>query len=419
VKTIVSLLRPQSAAVLVELARRGWTSFVWLTTPSAGALEQLTVLGASGTSLTVDAMRASQHPAEADERAARLGAIIDRAIAPLGASRDRATEVAAAVRATYRTSIENSLQIIDALDTVHAGGGIAAIVLAETESHFGRVSARWAHSRGVPVFMLAHGANLNRYYTCTAGVEADHTFVYGERGMDALLDDGMARERITVTGNPDWDGYEERRATKSAAREEMVTAGGFLSDAPIVVLVTTWAAKLSAFGDPSLQVRVARAVFTACARLQAAGTRVNLLVKIRRFDRMGKPELAAVAASVGLSEFAVSNGEMATPLAAADLVIGYDTSAFVEAMLLDVPSINLWDESSWIFGPPFAITDGVPLLPMDDADRLAGAMRAALCDPPTRERMLANAALRLNALSLPGQGAAARVADRIAAVLTR
>jgi hypothetical protein len=327
--------------------------------------------------------------------------------------------VAAAVRATYRTNIENSMQVVDSLDAVHAGGGVAAIVLAETESHFGRVSARWARSRGVPVFMVAHGANLNRYYTCTAGVEADRTFVYGERGMDALLDDGMARENLTVSGNPDWDGYAERRAAKSIAREEIVTAAGFAPDAPIVLLVTTWAAKLSAFGDPTLQERVARTVFAASARLEATGTRINVLVKMRRFDRMGKPELAAVAASVGLSGFAVNSGEMATPLAAADLVVGYDTSAFVEAMLLDVPSINLWDESSWIFGPPFALTDGLPLLPMDDPDRLAGVMHAALFDAPSRERLLANAALRVNALSLPGQGAAARVADQMAAVLTR
>jgi hypothetical protein len=418
-KTIVSFLRPQSAAVLVELARRGWTSFAWLTTPGDAVLEQLTILGANGTNLTVDAARAGQHPAEADERAARLGPIIDRTIAPLGASRGRVAEVAAAVRATYRTNIENSMQVVDSLDAVHAGGGVAAIVLAETESHFGRVSARWARSRGVPVFMVAHGANLNRYYTCTAGVEADRTFVYGERGMDALLDDGMARENLTVSGNPDWDGYAERRAAKSIAREEIVTAAGFAPDAPIVLLVTTWAAKLSAFGDPTLQERVARTVFAASARLEATGTRINVLVKMRRFDRMGKPELAAVAASVGLSGFAVNSGEMATPLAAADLVVGYDTSAFVEAMLLDVPSINLWDESSWIFGPPFALTDGLPLLPMDDPDRLAGVMHAALFDAPSRERLLANAALRVNALSLPGQGAAARVADQMAAVLTR
>jgi hypothetical protein len=132
---------------------------------------------------------------------------------------------------------------------------------------------------------------------------------------------------------------------------------------------------------------------------------------------MGKAELAAVAASVGLSGFGFTSGEMAAPLAAADLVVGYDTGAFVEAMLLDVPCINLWDASSWIFGPPFAATDAIPLVLMDDPERLAGVMREVLFDRATRERLAANAALRVNALSLPGHGAAARVAGQIAGAL--
>ncbi|MGA2396344.1 MAG: hypothetical protein ABSH03_23680 [Candidatus Lustribacter sp.] len=416
-KTIVSLLWGSSGPVFIELARRGWNSFAWLAPPGEAVLEQLNALGASGRTLTIDPARHDAYPVEADERVARLGPIVDQAIAPLGASRGREAGVAAAARATYRASIEKSMQVIDALDEAHRSGGIAAIVLNETETRFGRVPARWARSRGVPVFMVTHGANLNRYYTCTAGVEADRTFVYGERGMDALLDQGIAREKLAVTGNPGWDGYAERRALKAAVREQLVAAANFRPELPIVLFVTTWAAKLSAFGDPTLQERLVRAVFTACARLETAGTRLNLLVKARPLDRMGQAELAAVAASAGLGGFGFTNGDMATPLSGADLVVGYDTGAFVEAMLLDVPCINLWDESSWIFGPPFAVTDAVPLVPMDDPERLAGAMHEVLFNPATRERLSANAALRVNALSLPGQGAAARVADQIAQAL--
>lgn len=416
-KTIVSLLWPSNAPVLVELARSGWGSFAWLAPPGDAVLEQLNALGASGRALTIDASRAGGYPAEADERTAALELIVERTIAPLGASRGRADGVAAAARAAYRTSIDTSMRLIDALDEVHDRGGVAAVVLNETETKIGRVPARWARSRGVPVFMVTHGANLNRYYTCTAGVEADRAFVYGERGMDALLDQGLTREKVTVTGNPGWDGYAERRSAKAAVREQIVAAANFPPALPIVVFVTTWSAKLSAFGDPTLQERLVRAVFTACARLEAAGIQLNLLVKARPLDRMGKAELAAVAASVGLSGFGFTSGEMAAPLAAADLVVGYDTGAFVEAMLLDVPCINLWDASSWIFGPPFAATDAIPLVLMDDPERLAGVMREVLFDRATRERLAANAALRVNALSLPGHGAAARVAGQIAGAL--
>ena len=56
---------------------------------------------------------------------------------------------------------------------------------------------------------------------------------------------------------------------------------------------------------------------------------------------------------------------------------------------------------------------------MEDPERLAGIMREVLSNPAARERLSANAATRVKALSLPGQGAAARVAQQIAGALAR
>jgi hypothetical protein len=307
--------------------------------------------------------------------------------------------------------------LIDALEEVHLFDGVAGLVLHETETKDGRVAARWARSRNVPVFMITHGANLNRYYTCTAGLEADRAFVYGERGMDAFLDQGVARERLTVTGNPGWDNYAQLRSNKAGAREQLVTAATFQPELPIVVFATTWSAKLSAFGDPTLQERVTRSFFTACARLEAAGVKLNVLVKARPRDRMQQAELRQLADAVGLSTFGFMNGTIDVPLAAADLVVGYDTSAFVSAMLLDVPCINIWGETSWIFGPPYSGYDAIPLVLMDDTQRLADMMRSILFDAAQRSRLTEAAAVRVQTLSLPGEGAAARMAGQIAAAL--
>jgi hypothetical protein len=419
VKTIVSLLWPSGDHVLVELARAGWLSFAWLTPPQQAVLAQLTSLGARGRSLTLDPARLATYPAEVERRAEALAGTVARAMAPLGTSRGRESEVVAAAAASYRAGIDASLQLIDAIDEVHRSDGVAALVLNETETRNGRVPARWARSRNVPVFMVTHGANLNRYYTCTAGLETDYAYVYGERGMDAFVDQGVPPERLKITGNPGWETLTQLRANASELRAQVVAAAGFRPELPIVLFATTWSAKLSAFGDATLQERVARAVFTACALLERAGTPCNLLVKARPLDRMGEAELTQLGAEVGLSRFGFMNGPMDVPLAASDLVVGFDTSSFVSAMLLEVPCVNLWGETSWVFGPPFAGYDAIPLVLLDDPPGLAGVMRELLFDPEARRNVTAAASARVGALSVPGDGAAARVAAHVASVLPR
>ena len=83
-KTIVSLLWPDSHGVLVELARSGWLSFVWVAPPEPAVVEQLAALGAAGRMLTVESAQRSVQRADADARSGALERALERAIAPLG-----------------------------------------------------------------------------------------------------------------------------------------------------------------------------------------------------------------------------------------------------------------------------------------------------------------------------------------------
>jgi O-antigen biosynthesis protein len=418
VSAIVSMLWPDNHSVLVELARNGWRSFAWMPEPVPEVVDRLATWGAHGRAVSVSKERTGNYGRELSRRIEGLSPLVDQYVSPLGAEQSRMGRVGNAALEALKENLRTAMLQIDGLQQIYEQEGVAALLLNHTETHRGRAAARWAHAKNIPVFMLTHGANLNRYYTCSAGMEADRVFVFGERGMDALLDEGEPRDKFFISGAPGWDGYAALRTQKAESRRKLDEITSFRPDEPVVLFATTWAARLSAFGEPRLFERTTQAFLEACALLRGRGRRFNALVKGRPMNANAADAIHDLAVRADFTDYALITGPIALPLAAADVVVGFDTSVFVEAMLLGIPCINLWTESSWVFGPPYAAYDGIPLAGADDPASLADRLEPLLADPEARRRAAAESAYGLSRLSLPPDGAAAaRVAKEIARFL--
>lgn len=391
---VVSMLWPKNEPVAVELVKRGCDV---LRLPPGGPF------GGGNAGL---------------EAASRCEAL-ERPLAARFGENDLGMRMAASMLHTLHNKLAPLIGLVDELERLGANSQLSGVVLNESETPIGKTAALWASAHAIPVFMLSHGANMGNAYTVTrstAGV--DYVLVFGERGAEPYLDLGFPSERIGVTGNPAWDGL-AAPADKASARARVLSPMNLDPSLPLVLFATTWNAKLSALVDANLYRQTLRGFLFACRRLQDAGLRFHAIVKDRPPNAaFGMPETERLAREAGCTNVVYANGDLHAYLAAADLMVAYESSAFVESAIHRVPAIALWHPSCWLNGPSFDLADGIPLVRYSLHEALAGAMRTLLEREDLRSQVMALMQARLPRFHAFADGnSAARCADFIAARL--
>lgn len=420
---VFSLLWPKNHHVCVELARNhGYDIAVLpgaLTAEHGAAIEstgrRCIVLDAAA--FGVDAARAQS---EGTARFSQLGTALPAHIGSI-AGPELGARISAAMLKTVSGKIAGVMHFLDVLDALRARESVVGVLLNESDLPLGRAASLWCRANGVPGFVLSHGAGIGEAYTVTADAIADYMLFVGERGMEPYLDLGFPRDRMMVCGNPAWDSYPSVLANRMSIRERVYASIGLDSGIPLIVFGTTWNAKLTALRDAKIYEQTLAAFFHGCRVLSDTGACFHAVIKDRPPNaEFGKAETDRLAAQAGFSAYSYATGEMFTILTAADLFVGHDTSAFVEAMIAGVPSVDLWAPSCWLLGPALDLNDGIPMVQHSDAQGIARIMGALLNDPSERERALKCASDRMSHFVLAcdgGSGArcAAAIASRLPA----
>src|SRR5579884_190637 len=308
----------------------------------------------------------------------------------------------------------------DLFDRLHGQNAVALVLLNEAETVLGKTAAQWGRKHGIPVCVISHGANLPNAYTVTRETaNVDFLMVFGERGAEPYLDRKFPAERIFVTGNPAWDSMPTWLARRDQIRAQVFEQCHFDKSRPVVMLATTWDSNLSALNDGRGYERTLRSFCAAGKILEKRGLPVNLVVKDRPTnDTHGQSKSKAIAEQLELDAYHYVTGDLATFLTAADVMVGHESSAFVEAMLFGVPAINLWTPLTWIAGPALEREDGIPLIRWDAPDALADVITALLNDKRVKAELVSAMQSRLPRFHVANDGnSARRCADAAASII--
>ncbi|TAM86205.1 class I SAM-dependent methyltransferase [bacterium] len=304
------------------------------------------------------------------------------------------------------------LVLVEALEVARRTHAIELVVVNEDVTSLGKTAALWARAHSVPVVHLAHSEILGELYTVHREFHADAMLAFGPHGTEPYRDLGIEQQRLPVVGNPAWDRYDALIAQRAALRSEVYRQLGLSERAPLVLFGTTWAARLSAHDVPDLYERSVRAFLTAVRIVRAAGIDLNVVVKDRPANAgIGKPLLDRLAGEIGIDTdaYRYATNETEALIVASDVVVSVDSNLSIEAMIAQVPALNLWDERSWTLGPCFGAADGIVQTTGSD---LAAAIAGVITNPGFRNAVLAGMNAQRHRY-YAGGGAARRAAEAL------
>lgn len=286
--------------------------------------------------------------------------------------------------------------LVEALETAYERFDIELVVLSEDLTLHSRTLVEWAASKGIPSLHLIHGAALMNPYTVHKALNADVLAVFGARGGQAYMDQGVPAERIRLTGNPAWDVYPAGLLGKrDELRSGMAAKYGWDADVPLVVFGTTWAAHYTAASKASIYEETVRAFLQAGKALFDLGLKPVLVVKDRPPNASFGPELTIrLASEVGLQpgEYFYVTEDTEALVVAADALVAVDSNMLIEAMMAGVPAINILNELGLRMGPSFDADSGVLEVP---AEELAEILHVVLTDVSMREYLRQKMALHV------------------------
>ncbi|MBI5937895.1 MAG: glycosyltransferase [Betaproteobacteria bacterium] len=285
--------------------------------------------------------------------------------------------------------------LVEALETAYERFDIELVVLSEDLTLHSRTLVEWAVSKGIPSLHLIHGAALINPYTVHKALNADVLAVFGARGGQAYMDQGVPAERIRLTGNPAWDVYPAGMLEK---REELrlglAAKHGWDRTAPLVVFATTWAAFLNASSRADIYEDTLRAFLVAGKVLRDKGEKPVLVVKDRPPNAaFGLETTNRLAAEIGLNpgEYFHITEDTEALVVAADALVAVDSNLLVEAMIAGTPAINLLNELGLRMGPCFDADAGILEVPPEElAETLSAVLGDAALRQALRERMAEN-----------------------------
>lgn len=231
------------------------------------------------------------------------------------------------------------VEMISVLDKLFADRQPVACVVHEDVTFQGRVLVAFCRARGVPTLHIPHAPChlLPGIPDIHRETRADFIAASGEYVADWYAASGFPRERIRVTGGPQWDHlYANPQPSRENARAMLA-----IENSNVICYATSWPQTTSLrSGFEREQEEDLRAVF------QLANERKAVLLISTHYGEGPQAEqvYADALAQTGLSG-AVSRNHMETFFLASDLVICQGPSnRCIDAAILGVPSCYIQTE---------------------------------------------------------------------------
>ena len=314
------------------------------------------------------------------------------------------------------TTLAESDLLLRSLDRLSEQFDVRGFVCSEDMLRLSRVAAQWARSRKARSFHIHHGLTLGGVPARTGKhiygqFFTDYLFAAGPRGAEALVRWGCDPAKVVIAGSPAFDPYVELLGRQGEIRQEFRRMCGLPSDARIVVFAVTgrseWTLAETDPGPATLEAFCAGA-----QRALAAGGSFAIVIKDRvSHGKTGKQAVDALLLKYGLRA-TYATGRAENVVCAADLVVAAESTMSFEAALCGVPTVNIWSPSSWLFGPYFMGSDGVPQYSCDQVVELGAEILCLINDQTYREKVVANVSAALPfVVHAPDGNAAMRCAE--------
>lgn len=239
---------------------------------------------------------------------------------------------------------------------------IEITVINEDVMRDSKTLALWSRAHGIPVLQVAHGTGMGRDYIGEASL-SDHLAVAGKRSSQYFEDLGVPADHIHLVGNPNWEMLPALTARRSELRGQIAEACNLPLTAKWVVWGSTWNARLSALDNRDAQAQMHDACGTIAALRQSTLSDAVLVFKERGNGASGdqaREQFMQIAAGYGVADHVrYSVDDARYWAAAADVVVSYESNLAIEAVLCDVPAINVETDFGAVAGGSFGARDGV------------------------------------------------------------
>jgi len=272
-----------------------------------------------------------------------------------------------------------------------------------------------ARELGLPsIAVLDFWSNYRSRFSESAGeldCLPDRIAIMDEQARSEMVADGFPADRLVITGQPAFDRLAAfRESTTDESRRAARRAAGVSDDETLVVFVSQPIAEICAL-RPELTELLGFDECTVLAELVAAlerlsvshGGSIHLLIRPHPRETTGK---FGNFRGAGVKVTVSTDGELPALMDSADLVVGMNSVALVEACYLGVPALS--------YQPGLRQPDSLPTnraglsRAVFAADELPAALAELLFDEAHRAAHCA----RLQSFR-PDGGAAARVAQAV------
>lgn len=321
---------------------------------------------------------------------------------------------------TYLNSI---FTIIECLKKAKDHYFIDLLVVSEEWLLAGKSAVFWAKAQGIPCLHLLHAVSISRYFMVHNKVVSDIIAAYGEVEIDSLMDIGVPRDCIRITGNPAWDQYPAQRTQRSFMREFIFKKYGLNETLPLIVFGTTWNyfgtaihdSDDMAFGFSGPYDKTLYLFFKACKNLLAAGKPANFLIKDRPanafFDGLSTSKELAKKAGLQSGVLFYATEDTAELVVAADVIISVGSNLSVEAMIAGTPAIDLLNDALLRLDFSYDAYSGILEV---EPDQLPAAIISILENESFRNKLLELMRNKVNYYNIDDGKASIRVAELMA-----
>ena len=254
---------------------------------------------------------------------------------------------------------------ISACSMLHQKEGVVGVLVHEDVTPMGRVAAQWGNAKGIPTLHLPHANHFSKAGTkdIHCSTTAQHLGVAGRYMRGWYSDCGVADDRMTTVGMPQWDKYmdQEQIPTKAFARHALGIKDGMY----VLAYATTWYQMTTVWGnDPEayLEECFSRILWTAL-ELDAF-----LIVAMHPGETAGQEGHYAQRIKEAGLHGAVTRTHNAHTMRAADCVVTQGPSNVgVVAAMLDTPVVELYVPGARYpaYGPAGTWGDGLAQLIRD------------------------------------------------------
>ncbi|QKJ67892.1 glycosyltransferase [Deefgea piscis] len=248
------------------------------------------------------------------------------------------------------------------MDNWLAGYDLEIILLNEDVLCNSKILALWARSKSIPVLQLVHGTGIGRDYIFEE-YASDFFAVYGQRSAEYYLDVGIDEANIILVGNPAWDDNSNMIKNKVEFKKYFYSKHSIDISKPIVLFATTWNANLSFLDDRDFVKQIEMFFNSISSYFGARSQSFCLVIKDRLIGEdfsVKQNIINQMAKKYDVhSDIIYDVGDARSLVSISDLVVSFDSNISIEAVLLEVPAINVLTEFGCVAGGGFGANDGV------------------------------------------------------------